>query len=277
MTDLLTNPIVILGLIIFLLIGLGFFIFISVYRQVLSTSHALSALYDLNNKTAKRLSGTGGQKFNIEIKCKNKQQFDSKSMEFAFASYIADHYSVYESVYNDIISDKKAITEYSALYRSIKTTLGRSWTSAALLPRKQYDKLEKRIFLGKKLRFQPCRFFVHKTYTSPKKRNHYSQKAVFLADYFVIVSDKIYEVMKRREEAAKERRMVDKRLRYEVMKRDGFQCQLCGRTRADGVILHVDHIIPVSKGGKSTMDNLRTLCADCNLGKGALFDENGLN
>lgn len=61
------------------------------------------------------------------------------------------------------------------------------------------------------------------------------------------------------------------------MKRDGFRCVLCGRTAADGVKLHVDHILPVSKGGKTEVDNLRTLCDECNLGKSDKYDEKGVN
>ena len=56
------------------------------------------------------------------------------------------------------------------------------------------------------------------------------------------------------------------------MRRDGFRCQLCGATQADGVKLHVDHIIPISKGGTSDIDNLRTLCERCNRGKGDQFE-----
>ena len=56
-------------------------------------------------------------------------------------------------------------------------------------------------------------------------------------------------------------------LRYDVLKRDGFKCTLCGRTASDDITLEVDHIIPVSKGGLTELDNLRTLCYDCNRGK----------
>ncbi|MGE4613767.1 MAG: HNH endonuclease signature motif containing protein, partial [Planctomycetota bacterium] len=34
------------------------------------------------------------------------------------------------------------------------------------------------------------------------------------------------------------------------------------------VPIHVDHIVPLSKGGETTLDNLQVLCIDCNLGKG---------
>lgn len=64
-----------------------------------------------------------------------------------------------------------------------------------------------------------------------------------------------------------QRRIVTDSLRYDVLKRDGFRCRVCGATVSDGAKLEVDHIIPVSKGGKSTMDNLQTLCERCNRGK----------
>lgn len=66
-----------------------------------------------------------------------------------------------------------------------------------------------------------------------------------------------------------QRRLMTDSLRYNVMKRDGFRCVLCGATAKDeNVKLHVDHITPISKGGKTELSNLRTLCERCNLGKG---------
>jgi len=67
-------------------------------------------------------------------------------------------------------------------------------------------------------------------------------------------------------------------LRYEVLKRDRFRCVLCGASPARhlGCVWHVDHIIPWSNGGKTTAENLRSLCESCNLGKSAkLEDEAG--
>lgn len=58
-------------------------------------------------------------------------------------------------------------------------------------------------------------------------------------------------------------------VRFAVLNRDGFRCAYCGRGRADGVQLHLDHLVPVARGGKSTLDNLVTACASCNLGKSA--------
>ncbi len=62
-------------------------------------------------------------------------------------------------------------------------------------------------------------------------------------------------------------------IRYNVLKRDNYKCQICGVTAKEGAKLHVDYIIPVSKGGKTVMSNLQTLCDRCNLGKSNKVDE----
>jgi len=65
-----------------------------------------------------------------------------------------------------------------------------------------------------------------------------------------------------------ERQPISKRLRFEVFKRDKFTCQYCGKVGGQ-VLLHCDHVKPVAAGGETTMLNLITSCAECNLGKGA--------
>ena len=64
-----------------------------------------------------------------------------------------------------------------------------------------------------------------------------------------------------------ERGKVSNKLRFAVYQRDGYRCRYCHRSQKQAY-LEVDHIIPISKGGKSTMDNLQTLCHDCNVKKG---------
>jgi len=61
------------------------------------------------------------------------------------------------------------------------------------------------------------------------------------------------------------RRPISPSLRALIIERDGSQCLICGSFGP----LHIDHIIPVSKGGHNTPDNLRVLCQRCNLEKGA--------
>jgi 5-methylcytosine-specific restriction endonuclease McrA len=62
------------------------------------------------------------------------------------------------------------------------------------------------------------------------------------------------------------RKSLSKSLRFEIFKRDSFTCQYCGG-KAPEVLLHVDHIEPVSKGGGNDLLNLITSCEPCNAGK----------
>jgi hypothetical protein len=70
------------------------------------------------------------------------------------------------------------------------------------------------------------------------------------------------------------RREITGRQRFRILLRDGFKCMACGASplTQPGVDLQVDHMVPWSKGGETTDDNLQTKCARCNLGKGNAFD-----
>lgn len=58
---------------------------------------------------------------------------------------------------------------------------------------------------------------------------------------------------------------------YKVFKRDAFKCVACGRTANDGIKLHADHKIPFSLGGLTELNNLQTLCNECNISKSNKF------
>lgn len=58
--------------------------------------------------------------------------------------------------------------------------------------------------------------------------------------------------------------VVSKRVRYEVLRRDGFTCRYC---HAQDKPLEVDHVVPVSLGGSDKPENLVAACHDCNIGK----------
>lgn len=70
------------------------------------------------------------------------------------------------------------------------------------------------------------------------------------------------------------RREISDRQRFRILVRDGFRCKSCGASPLMqlGVELHVDHILPWSKGGETTDDNLESKCKQCNLGKGNAFN-----
>jgi len=62
------------------------------------------------------------------------------------------------------------------------------------------------------------------------------------------------------------RKAISKKLRFEVFKRDGFTCAYCGQS-PPSVVLEIDHIEPLSRGGEDGLNNYITACFDCNRGK----------
>lgn len=83
----------------------------------------------------------------------------------------------------------------------------------------------------------------------PKVSNNYRKRKTILKD--------------------EDRREIKMGLRYKILSKDNFKCIICGNSPATDPTckLHIDHIIPFSKGGKTTIKNLRTLCNKCNIGK----------
>ena len=60
------------------------------------------------------------------------------------------------------------------------------------------------------------------------------------------------------------REKVEKINREFIYKRDNYKCVMCGEKEN----LTLDHIIPISKGGKTELNNLQTMCKRCNKMKG---------
>lgn len=116
-----------------------------------------------------------------------------------------------------------------------------------------------------------------------RKQTHYRQVNYVKSSYFVFVTvDKFYsnfKTLRQRYEALakinfectlsefnskEQRKLMTASLRDEIAKRDNYTCQICGKYMPDGVGLHIDHIIPIKKGGKSVPSNLQVLCSKCN-------------
>lgn len=70
--------------------------------------------------------------------------------------------------------------------------------------------------------------------------------------------------------AKEQRTLMTKKLRESIKARDNFTCCNCGNSThvEPNLLLEIDHIIPVSKGGRTEEDNLQTLCWKCNRSKG---------
>ena len=87
---------------------------------------------------------------------------------------------------------------------------------------------------------------------------------------YISKDDDIFQNETQKQKVTNKKRDIPDKLRISVLKRDNFKCVFCGRSPAlePGVILHIDHIIPFSKGGETVRENLQTLCNRCNWGKG---------
>lgn len=104
-------------------------------------------------------------------------------------------------------------------------------------------------------------------YRSPAGRKYYEKNGTFGYGALLTVFKGWQKHRDYKVSAKYERSLMSDSLRYDILKRDNFRCCICGASAKDGVNLHVDHIIPVSKGGKTIKNNLQTLCDRCNLGK----------
>lgn len=69
--------------------------------------------------------------------------------------------------------------------------------------------------------------------------------------------------------AKEQRNLMTTKLREHIKARDNFTCCICGNSiqKEPNLLLEIDHIIPVSKGGCTTEENLQTLCWKCNRSK----------
>ena len=65
------------------------------------------------------------------------------------------------------------------------------------------------------------------------------------------------------------RKAISRRLRYEILRRDGNTCRYCG-LKAGETELTIDHVVPVALGGTDDPTNLVAACKDCNAGKSSV-------
>ncbi len=140
---------------------------------------------------------------------------------------------------------------------------------------KKFKKIENRVFNGlihKKEEFL-IKLKLEVYYRSNGGNVNDSRRGKFSFEELVNVYNEWQNGNKFEETKRQERKIMNDDIRYNVLKRDNYTCQICGVTAKDGAKLHVDHIVPVSKGGKTVMSNLQTLCDRCNLGKSNKIDE----
>ena len=245
---------------------------------VKSKSEMYRKLQLLNNRF--KLKVELDKRKEIFVKAKNKKEYDVTNTDDILRSDIEINFDKYNQIIteneNAYLHYKNYVGEYNKLRPSIIKNERRFKLSEFKLW--IFNVYERYIFKVYKLRhYRYTKAYVKFSYASPQGKNTYSKSHLYSYDglkkNFDEVKDHIKNRSTRQYLIRAERAKVNASLRYEVMKRDNFTCRLCGLSKKDGVSLHVDHIKPVSKGGKTTLDNLQTLCERCNYGKSDKYDE----
>ena len=121
------------------------------------------------------------------------------------------------------------------------------------------------------------KFYFVRIQTRYRQVNYqrYPYKVKAYTEYFACGFERLNERYKQLEEidfectlrayhSKNQRKLLTKELREIIIKRDNYTCQLSGKYMPDGVGLQIDHITPVSKGGKTVASNMRVLCSKCN-------------
>lgn len=210
------------------------------------------------------------QIFIINKKVNSKSVFDSFDYSRFLVSFIGRHYDEVSDLLSKIYNNHR---EYNA-YQTNVSRLARTPTSVIDRYNISYEEFyrEEDALIREAILPKPTftmKMVCNISYTSPKGRSTYSKHEEFIApeiwNVWKMVTNSRNECCS--DSRKRERQKMTLSLRYDILKRDQFRCQICGRTAAEGVALEIDHVVPISKGGKTVPSNLQTLCRECNRGK----------
>lgn len=206
----------------------------------------------------------------------------AQAEQFNFDTYmneqIGEHFDELSQLVREVNSNKNKQHEYLESIKKAKSLDPAQDIIDSGVPAERYLDIEKKLINRAVLRPEcDSQVVLVVSYISPQGRSTYRRHKNYSIDQ---LETELKEYQTRQENISFsniERKKMTPKLRYQVMRRDGHRCVICGRSAKDGVKLEVDHIFPVSKGGKTELNNLRTLCMDCNRGKGSEFIEYGIN
>jgi rubrerythrin len=104
------------------------------------------------------------------------------------------------------------------------------------------------------------------TYRSPQGRSSRTSYFEFNSDNILMLQSYIRNILSAQNHAKYQRSAMTTQLRESILRRDNWTCRRCGNSvyKEPNLLLEIDHIIPISKGGKTEPNNLQTLCWKCN-------------
>lgn len=245
-------------------------------RIVSRTSTALAGLRDLNSQYADSVMPLPVLQRHYRHVAKSKSALERLDLTTFMAGCVLEDEAW---LAHEIEARSVRMQHYSAYTREL-TTLGEQQigrTTDSRLAPDRYSTIERRNF-HKQILAAPAplaNIVATASYTSPKGQNSYTRR---LDWDFAHLEAGMHHARRAREQRStteylrqRERSLMTPKLRTDVLRRDGSRCRMCGASAADGATLHIDHILPVSHGGRTVQDNLQTLCQSCNLGKSNRF------
>ena len=135
--------------------------------------------------------------------------------------------------------------------------------------KRQYEQSidDNRAFVFHLVRYQTRymqRNYVRSSYKVKAKTESYWYNYEYLLHRYRNLESIGFECTLKKYHSKKQRNLMTRELRQKIMRRDNYTCQMCGKYMPDEVGLQVDHIVPISKGGRTVASNLRVLCSKCN-------------
>ena len=103
-------------------------------------------------------------------------------------------------------------------------------------------------------------------YISPQGRSSSSYKVTLTPKKVTELIETAEKLQVKQESKEYQRSKLTKDMRDSILRRDNYTCKKCGNSiyNEPNLLLEIDHIIPISKGGKTEPNNLQTLCWRCN-------------
>lgn len=240
-----------------------------VTKKVLQYSEKLDPIAELNKTFSFH---DLNPKIRVDKHYDNKGKYTRIEPAFVMSAHLKENIVFFSQFINEIKDNRKMHKDYNDKIASIisqETAINfkEIKTSKFLFLWREKQLIKRKIIKP----ILDCKFCVFMTYTSHKKQVNLKKHKCFnfndVFTSFESISRTYLDKETRDKLILVERGEISDSLRYDILYRDNFRCLICGASAKEGVRLHVDHIMPVSKGGKSNIENLRTLCERCNIGK----------
>lgn len=211
-------------------------------------------------------------KYEFKDSCSSKAKLDRLDLDEYLLNLMNDDLLFWCELIYHIACNRLTYEEYRNEWNRLKSEITQKECEQMNVNYYKFLLIEEQIFKSyKKSAKINTTIVVHLYYRTPAGKNYYWKEKKYSFDdieqLFYKLENRSTQKELMQNQIKIERAKMSNSLRYDILKRDGFKCQICGASKSDGVKLHVDHIIPVSKGGKTIYSNLRTLCDRCNLGK----------